>query len=113
MKMYTFISRASQSYLEWKGALLIPSAAGYNNNNDNLIPRWLYRARVVFIHLLRLRNIHFLELNITISVIKLMILGTNLALLHAYKTRQERNSAMLNRKNALALRNIFLYIWNS
>lgn len=53
MKMHTFISRASQSYLEWKGALLIPSAAGYNNN-DNLIPKWLYKAGVAFIHLLRL-----------------------------------------------------------
>lgn len=107
MKTYTFTSRASQSYLEWKGALPIPSAAAYNNNNDNLIPRWLYKARIVFIHLLRLWNVHFLEFNITISVIKLMLLGTNLSLLRAYKTKQERKSAMLNQKNGLALRNIF------
>lgn len=36
-----------------------------------------------------------------------MLLGTNLSLLRAYKTKQERKSAMLNQKNGLALRNIF------
>lgn len=46
MKTYTFPSRVPQPYLE--SVLFLPcQLAGYNNN-DNLIPRWFNKARVIF-----------------------------------------------------------------
>lgn len=116
MKMYTFLSRASESYLEWKAAaLLIPSAARRYSNYDNLILRRFLQSytSILFISWdseMFVFLFFVTKLNITISLMKLMTLNSNLAFF--VQKNQGKQSMMLN-QNRLALETYFSVFRNS